>query len=60
MKKSFYAKMKKEEDEKEAEWASKYRDRVSSSPPYIGDSLSLKDVQYIYICKTFDEPCSCL
>ena len=41
MKKSFYAKMKKEEDEKEAEWASKYRDRVSSSPPYIGDSLSL-------------------
>ena len=31
MKKNFYAKMKKEEEEREAEWAKKYRDRVSST-----------------------------
>ena len=29
MKKTLYAKMKKEEEEREAEWAKKYRDRVS-------------------------------
>lgn len=26
---SFYSKLKKEEEERQAEWASKYRDRVS-------------------------------
>ena len=31
MKKTLYAKMKKEEEEREAEWAKKYRDRVSSA-----------------------------
>ena len=28
IKKSFYSKLKKEEEEREAEWAEKYRDRV--------------------------------
>ena len=29
VKKSFYSKLKKEEEERDAEWAEKYRDRVS-------------------------------
>ena len=31
IKKSFYSKMKKEEEEREAEWADKYRDRVGGA-----------------------------
>ena len=31
IKKSFYSKLKKEEEEREAEWADKYRDRVGGA-----------------------------